>query len=355
MLALALLLAQLSPAQLPAVGTDAGELTPLPIVVVNPGNLRTALSNPELFAALSAILRPRTHTLPTLVDGYGGVCRGDLKCLVQEARLEPVLAEASAILWVSSRSSPAGTRVVVSVLDAQRVLKGLRNDAVSSLDLQDVATTTTANHVEVRSAEEAEGLLARVVDVEIAGALKRAGLWGAYGSLTVEGLPAEAWVDLGEGRRRIAPDQPVLTGVRPGVRRVQVEPDGYQVSAAEVTVMEGGVAQVAPRWERLPTFGLYARRATVGVGLGAAVLGGVAWGISTGDAQQVCLTNGVVEGACSPVAPGAATWGSGLIAGGVVMAGGALLLGDDHEVPWLGWVLGVVAGSAAAVAVELAR
>lgn len=350
MLALVVLLAQV-----PAASADAGELTPLPVVIVNPGNLRTAISNPELFAALSAVLRARTHTVPFLVDGYEGSCRGDLKCLALDRRVEPLLPTSPALLWVSSRAGEAGTRVVITVLDSQRVAKGLRNDAVSSIDLQDVATTTTSNYVVVRSADDVHGVLERMVDVELSAALKRAELWGPFGSVAILGLPAAAWVDLGQGRRRVTPEAPTLTGVRPGPRRLHIVPDGYEASDVDVIVSGGGNTEVAPSWVRVPNFGFYARRTTMIAGLGAALVGGIAWGVSAGDARLVCLTNGPVSDACASVSPGAATWGSGLIAGGIVVAGGSLLLGNEYELPWLAWLLGALSGSAVAIAVEISR
>lgn len=378
-----------------ARASDAGAAplrvsTPVPValIVVSPTGSGGGSTPAALRDAAERILGARTRLVVPSLEQLGvdplalDACRTSsirLTCWAKALRNAPARgADAPRYALVVSRFGVDETKVQVSLLfvdlaaAVQRADAAPAGDPEAAAEVEDAIFASATRVPPVRvDAGAVDPFFERAIRV-LQPRLHTEGLWGAVGSVEVQGVLPETEIRLDGrpvgraegsavrlegvpvGRRTVAADLPWLEGG--WSREVQVTARQTAVLTVPGPPPAPSTVRIGTRWGGL----LVAAAGVALVGVGAT---------RGGDLRATCLRRAGDEGGCDGLgtptfgldptaAPSAdlgtvdrggvaiAPLGAGLIVAGGVASGWAWSVGPDEEAPWWGLLVGLVAGGA---------
>ena len=299
----------------------------------------SAVSVSDTLAASLDALGAATGAKVTVLNGLES-CRDSVSCRVQRGRDKALII----IVYVT----PFG------------------DETRYGYDVIDPTTTSTAAQTVGSGLLRVEGRagagqVARALVDAVEPALRDRGLWGQFGTVTIDGLPRDATVSIaGLGAVNVVDARIVsIEGLRPGAVEITVSAEEWMIAPARAVVLGGahGVLIVDPQ----PAGDRIVRRGLFWGSVGAVVLGAAAMAItgilSSSRTPGYCVTSdpvcpstpaGVVAGGFSLLPVGLGAMGLGL--GGV----GEAVFRGEREASVLGVAVGVAAGIAAVLITSVA-
>lgn len=393
----------------------ASERVPFRFVFHSPTGSVGATTQSAVTAAVAEAIESNTdlrvsaledQKVDQCVDASGA--RGRLTCLVEESsdawnRLRKSKEGLAGRHWSelrnALRASPAHARYVL-VLSASRLDRGDRMAALvidieAALEfvhrirregpptpeqfaeveekISQHAVIARPPPAEVRSADETERYVDRLVERDLRDAFEKAGHWRPFGTVIVEVAKSDPFqVDMdGESLGATSGGGVKLIDVRPGDRTISLKNADYEDYETTVTVETGKPAHVRANPIKKPSaVATYVRPVVIWSGVAAAAAGVglvVASLVKTSELRDGCVRAasapdcerspeflrfgasaspdpfGNPNGDSAPIAP----LGYSLIGLGATWIGGPLLIGAKDRIPWIDAIVGAVVFGAA--------
>lgn len=274
---------------------DAGERRTVQVAVITPGQELRFTSVSKFHQAFDQALRAKTDLAASPVEQSFGDCRGDLLCLArgldrtEQGAVAARPARTSTLTMViSARAANHADLVLVTLLDracAAELAK--RREAPET-----IADQITSQCVRARSdprpvagAEDLERLAIETLE-GFASVLRADGAWGAPASIDLEGVPPGTTLQVDERTLGVlAGGQAVITGLRPGMRVVQLSHPSFEPMDHRVRLEAGSTSRLDGALRPLPAPLLSAETVTA-FGLIAAGVSLAAYGIVDGGSYQ---------------------------------------------------------------------
>jgi hypothetical protein len=288
-------------------------------------------------------------------------CSGSPVCLVLRVRAELSKRNAS-FLAVMSTSAGRTSAVLIDLDEALRCADGGGDDEAIAQCATDRALLATRLPEQIG---EASAWVEALVGETFRPALEKAGHWEPYGSIDMTIDRSDALVSLDGKPLGRATGNARIESVRPGARKVELEHPEAQPFEAALEVRRGQVASIDVVLESNAGTHL-ARTLTLwsGVGIGAIGIGLSIWAAvasasardhycvgdecsgsdfsTIGDLTRTGDRLGRPEGGVLALPLGYSIAGAG-----AAFSLGALFIGEDEELPWIAWLVGVGVGGLA--------
>ncbi len=329
---------------------DAGERESLALICDAPS---------DVLSRIGALLHQHTDLAPIelsteTIEGCGGAPI----CIALRARDELHERSASFLAFVAAGSGKI-SGVLIDLTEAIRCADaGGDDETLADCAAQHALVATSLGH------PDADSLVREVFRP----ALERSGHWEPYGSIAVEIAPRDAVISLdGKPLGRID-DTARVEGVRPGQRKLVFEHPQSPAQEVGVEVKRGELAAVSVAFPVEPplhparTITIWSGAAVGAIGVGLLIWAAVA---SANDSSVAAYCFGGDdcptrfrtfsqltddEGDHSGLPHGgvlAIPLGYSIAGAGATFSLGALLIGDDDELPWIAWIAGAVVGGLA--------
>lgn len=328
-------------------GASFDERLPLTVIITNTGVVRSAISGPDLADVVTAALTADTTAAPDFVDGAVSECRNDLGCLIAERRLSGASGPVAA-LWLSLRATEESTKIIVNLLDVP-----LTATTTAPPNTAPPATRLGEPIVVRETDGDADRIIAAAIRRDVAPVLQARG-YRDFEALRIDNLPAEGWIDIDGRRQRLTVEAPAVRGLQPKVRRVVIEPDGFEPVSMELAVEMDRTIRLNPDWQRQSTPAHVARGITW-VGGGVLAASSVVAVLVAGTQHRTLCISADGSVPCGPTLAYEASWLLGMAGAGAAMSVGAYWVGDDYDWPWVSWLMGAATFALVTTTIELAR
>jgi hypothetical protein len=342
---------------------NVAETRPLPVVLLAPSGALSAIEASALFRGLSERIEQNTALkIDPQEPERIAECGGELVCLIERTGSASPL-----LLIISAVKAKNGDRVSATLVDADVAREEMRKsspgrtgrsdrEALETL-VSERATLVRPQWAEVKDARGLETFLDALMREHLEAVLRARDAWVPHAKLRLLRLPAGTAITIDGAHIGFAEaEETQIIGIKPGKRAIALEHPGHDPLSLEVELLRGQETELSLvlAEHREDVSGL--RTALLWTGVGASAIGTAvaAYGAAhAGGSRVVCLTDDPAGSQCagrsefySAGGVALAPLGYSILSAGAVWSLGALLFGDDHQVPWLELILGTGIGLA---------